>query len=374
MDTKDDFKLEMCPPENAHTTQQSPTSADSLPEHKVEEPAQEKSAQGADEAKKKSHAKKAPEAESVPDSTHSLLTVTLLQELVSLLRPKPFRKRHPILFWGGILLCLSLVWQLFSDEETSFGSDRIAVVRIEGAIMETEPTLEWIRELEKKDSVKGILLRIDSPGGGAAASQEIHGALLTLGKKKPIVASMGSSAASGGLMVAMAAPYIVANPSTITGSIGVRMDLPQIYKLMESIGVGQESLTSGKFKDAGSMMRALSPEDREYFQGIIDDLYGQFVAMVAEGRKKPVEEIEKIADGRVFTGREALHLGIVDALGGQDVALAELYQRTGVNPKTELYEDKDFEKMYGSMLKSMMQAVMQSVTQVQGHEPTFMFR
>ncbi len=311
---------------------------------------------------------------SAGQSADSLLTVTLLQELVGLLRPKPFRKRHPIIFWGSILLALLVLWQAFADEESSFSADRIAVVRIEGAIMETEPTLEWIRKLEKMNSVKGVLLRIDSPGGGAAASQEIHGALQALAQKKVLVASMGSSAASGGLMVAMAAPYVVANPSTITGSIGVRMDVPQVYKLMESIGVGQESLTSGKFKDAGSMMRAMTPEDRTYLQGVINDLYEQFVHMVAEGRKTTVEDIKKIADGRIFTGREAKELGLVDALGGQDVALAKLYELTGVDPKTDLYEDVNFEKMYGSVFENMWKQMVESVAQGQSQEAIFSFR
>ncbi len=281
------------------------------------------------------------------------ITVTLLQELVALLRPKPFRKRHPILFWGGILLVGFLAWGAIFDEEGSWGGERIAVVRVENAIMDAEPTLKWIAELEKMDHVKGILLRIDSPGGSAGASQEIHGALMHLAKKKPIVASMGSAAASGGLMVAMAAQYIVANPSTITGSIGVRMDIPQIYKLLDSFGVTQESITSGKYKDAGSMMRELSPEDREYLQGLVNDLKGQFIAMVAEGRKKPVEEIEKIADGRVFTGQEALSLGLVDALGGQFLALAHLQELTGVPVSTELLENEKFSDMYGPFMESM---------------------
>ncbi len=285
------------------------------------------------------------------------ITVTLLQELVSLLRPKPFRKRHPIIFWGGILLIITFVWQMVAGSIGPFSSDRIAVVRVEGPIMESKPTLEWIAKLEKMPHVKGILLRIDSPGGGAGTSQEIHGALQHLARTKPVVASMGGSAASGGLMVAMAAQYIVANPSTITGSIGVRMDIPQIYKLLDSFGVTQESITSGKFKDAGSMMRELSPEDRAYFQAVVNDLKGQFVSMIAEGRKKPVEEVEKLADGRVFTGQEALHLGLVDALGGQYVALARLQELTGVSAQAELVEDDNLEKMYKSIFQSMVEFV-----------------
>ncbi len=342
-----------------------------------EEAQEQKTQQGATslskDAGKDVHDKSGKKQKHSQHEDNDLITVTLLKELVSLLRPKPFRKRHPILFWGGICLLAFVLWNIFTSDEGLLSPQRIAVVRIEGAIMESAPTLEWIRKLERMEHVKGILLRIDSPGGGAAASQEIHGALLHLGKTKPIVASMGGSAASGGLMVAMAAPYIVANPSTITGSIGVRMDIPQIYKLLDSIGVSQESVTSGKFKDAGSMMRALSPEDRVYFQSVVDDLKGQFVAMVADGRKKPVKEIEKIADGRVFTGQEALHLGLVDALGGQYEALAQLQELTGISPDTELLEDDNLEKMYASFMESMLSLVRILSGTEQGHAQ-FMFR
>ena len=288
----------------------------------------------------------------IPNSND--ITVTLLQELVALLRPKPFYKRHPIIFFGGLILLIIAVYSCFADDSSTFSSDCIAVVRIDGTIMDTKPTLAWISELEKMDSVKGILLRIDSPGGGAAASQEIHSALKKLGQKKPIIASMGSTAASGGLMVAMAAEYIVANPSTITGSIGVRMDIPQIYKLLDFLGLGQETLTSGKFKDAASMMRALDPEERAYLQNIIEDLHEQFMHMVAEGRHKKMDEVKKIADGRIFTGREAYELGLVDALGGQDVALAKLYEKTGVSPATELHEKEDMRELYNELLEGLL--------------------
>ncbi len=271
-----------------------------------------------------------------------LLTDSMLQQFIQALRPRPFYKRHPILF-ACILIAFTLFVGscFFSEDVTLTDEDRVAVVRVEGLIMDTRPLLEWIESVKQDSSVKGVLLRIDSPGGGAAASQEIHSALVALAKRKPLVASMGSSAASGGLMVAMAADYIVANPSTVTGSIGVRMDILQLQDLMEGIGVGRETLKTGKFKDAGDALRPLSDEERAYLESVMQDMHEQFVLLVAEGRKMTPEQVHPLADGRVFTGRQALALGLVDTLGGQDIALAELYQQTSVLPTTPLYEKPD---------------------------------
>ncbi len=295
-------------------------------------------------------------SESVTKNTDNLLTVTLLQELVRLLQPKPFRKRHPIIFWGSLILLGLFLYGIFDADESPIASNnRIAVVRIEGSISKVEPLLKWIAKIEKTQSVKGVLLRIDSPGGGVGASQELYSALQELGKTKPVVASMGSTAASGGLMVAMAAHHIVAYPSTITGSIGVRMDIPQVYKLLESIGIGQETLTTGKFKDATSMMRALTPENRAYLQGVLENLYEQFVDRIVQSRKRPLEAVKKIAEGRIFTGREAKKLGLVDSLGGQNVALKELQKLTGVKEDTPLYEQpKDLEEFYEDLLQNIV--------------------
>ena len=155
---------------------------------------------------------------------------------------RPFRKRRPILFWGGVLLVLGLIGGLIvkaSDDGGPFtGGGRIALVSVNGPILSADPTLEWLRKVAQNPSVKGILVRVDSPGGGAAASQEIYDALKAVGQKMPVAVSMGSMAASGGLMVSMAGQRVFANPSTVTGSIGVRMDVPQLQGLMDKVGVG----------------------------------------------------------------------------------------------------------------------------------------
>lgn len=247
---------------------------------------------------------------------------------------RPFRKRRPILFWGGVLLVLGLLGGLIvkaSDDGGSFtGGGRIALVSVNGPILSAEPTLEWLRKVAQNPSVKGILVRVDSPGGGAAASQEIYDALKDVAQKMPVAVSMGSMAASGGLMVSMAGQRVFANPSTVTGSIGVRMDVPQLQGLMDKVGVGQETLVVGAYKDAASYMRPMTPEQRAYFQGVLNDMYSQFVDIVAQGRNMPREQVVKLANGKVYTGQEALKLGLVDEMGGREQAQRWLAQKTGV--------------------------------------------
>ena len=213
-------------------------------------------------------------------------------------------------------MLLLLAVAVASDEET-FGDDGIAVVSVSGPILDIGSQLDWIRKISDNPRIKGVLLRVDSPGGGAAASQELYTALKGLAATRPVAVSMGSTAASGGVMVAMAGTRIFANASTVTGSIGVRMDIPQLGPLLDKIGIGQETLTTAPYKDAGSPLKPLTPEQRAYFKAVLDDMHAQFVDIVATGRKMPRDKAAALADGRIFTGREALRLGLVDELGGQ---------------------------------------------------------
>ena len=261
-------------------------------------------------------------------------------EIWKTLLRRPFRKRHPMLFWGGVLLVLGLIGGLIvkaSDDGGPFtGGGRIALVSVNGPILSADPTLEWLRKVAQNPSVKGILVRVDSPGGGAAASQEIYDALKAVGQKMPVAVSMGSMAASGGLMVSMAGQRVFANHSTVTGSIGVRMDVPQLQGLMDKVGVGQETLVVGAYKDAASYMRPMTPEQRTYFQGVLNDMYGQFVDIVALGRNMPRDQVVKLANGKVYTGQEALRLGLVDEMGGREQAQRWLAQKTGVPVDSKL--------------------------------------
>ena len=274
----------------------------------------------------------------IPDSAWKTLGDRLTRQ--------PFRNRHPVVFWGGVLVvfCLAIsgLARLLGgdDESTGLTDDCLALVAIRGPIMETAPTLEWLAKIERTPRVKGVLVRVDSPGGGAAASQELHAALARVAQSRPVVVSMGSTAASGGLMVSMAGERIFANPSTVTGSIGVRMDIPQLQGLASKLGVGQETLTTARYKDAASVLHPLSDEGREYLNKVLADMHGQFVEIVATGRNMPQEQAAKLADGRIFTGREAKELGLVDELGGLAEAHQWLATKTGVPVATKLAKPK----------------------------------
>lgn len=256
------------------------------------------------------------------------------------IRKPPFRKRHPFLFWIvvciGICLLFSIANRYLLDEDDS--GERIALIKISGPIMDVSPTLAWIRKVENTENVKGALVRVDSPGGGAAASQEVYAALARLAKKVPVVVSMGATAASGGLMVSMAGERIYANPSTVTGSIGVRMDIPQLQGLMGKLGIGQETLVTAPFKDAASYTHPLSPEDRAYLQKTLMNMHDQFVDIIAKGRKMPREQVMQLANGKIYTGQEAKELGLIDELGGQDDAQIWLAQKCGVPFTRKLLE------------------------------------
>ena len=281
------------------------------------------------------------------------LPADLLEKLVAAITPRPFRKRHPLLFWGGLaLLFLALLGGLASWTQEE--GDAIAVVRVEGMIADTRPLLKWINTVHKKSRFKAVLVRIDSPGGGAAASQELYAALRKLGKSRPMAVSMGSTAASGGYMAAVAAPHVVANPSTVTGSIGVRMDIPQVQELLAKIGVGSETLTTGALKAAGSPIRPLTPAEREYFLGILRDMHQQFVDIVAEGRGLPREVVAKLADGRIMTGREAHTHKLVDALGGQEVAVTWLREQARLEADIPLVEAPRKGELVRDMLESWL--------------------
>lgn len=293
----------------------------------------------------------------------------LLQSLVK----KPFRKRHPLLFWLGMLMIvvglLGAGGAIFGDSDGLTSGDRFAVLRVEGIILNNKAALKWLDRLSRDSSVKGVLVRVDSPGGGAAASQELHDALVTLQKTKPVVAYMGTVAASGGLMVAVAAKTVVANPSAVTGSIGVKMDIPQVQGLMQKLGVGQETLTTGKYKDAGSPFKAMSEQERTYLQGVLQDMHSQFVNLVAQSRHISRDKVESIADGRIFTGREAVSLKLVDAVGGQDLALSLLQKAANVTGRLPLLEQPKESTLWKEVLETVLEVDIRS----KAASPAFMY-
>jgi len=271
------------------------------------------------------------------------------------------RKKHPILF---IFLSLSVI-SLFifiaayvitvglGNFPISVG-EKIAVVKIEGVILDSKDIIEELREHRENKSVKAIMLRIDSPGGAVAPSQEIYTEVLNIrdeGKKK-IVTSMGSVAASGGYYIASASDRIVANPGSVTGSIGVILELANVSGLMKKVGVESVVIKSGKFKDVGSLFRTMTPEERELLQGVIDDTYDQFVDAVAAGRGINKEDLLPIADGRVFTGRQAKKLGLVDDLGSMQDAIKITADIAGIKGEPDIIQKKKKFSILERLLKN----------------------
>lgn len=193
--------------------------------------------------------------------------------------------------------------------------DKIGVLEVEGAITDSRRLVEQIDDFRDQSNVKAVIVRVDSPGGGVGPSQEIYSELKQLAAEKPVIVSMGSVAASGGYYIAVASQRIFANPGTITGSIGVIMSFPNYQELMGKVGVQTEVVKSGRFKDTGSPTRPFTAADKELLQGMVDDVYQQFVEAVSEGRKLPLDRLKPFVDGRIFSGRQAKAAGLIDELG-----------------------------------------------------------
>ncbi|MRR07793.1 MAG: signal peptide peptidase SppA, partial [Deltaproteobacteria bacterium] len=233
-------------------------------------------------------------------------------------------------------LSIQIARLILGDGPTVGSGEGVGYVEVKGPILESEETIKQLDELRKKSNVKAVVLRIESPGGVIGPSQEIYEAVKKLAKTKKVVVSMGSVAASGGYHIAIPAAVIYANPGTITGSIGVLMKLSNVEGLLDKVGMKAFTLKSGKFKDAGSPVRALTDEDRALLQGVIDNLHGQFVKAVADSRKLPVEEVRRLADGRVYTGEQAMALKLIDRLGTLQDAVEEAGRLAGIKGEPTL--------------------------------------
>ncbi|ABQ26465.1 signal peptide peptidase SppA [Geotalea uraniireducens] len=218
-----------------------------------------------------------------------------------------------------------------TGEKTDFvGKEGIGLVEVKGIILDSQETVKQLFDFKKNENVKAVVLRIESPGGVVGPSQEIYDAVKKLALKKKVVVSMGSVAASGGYYIAAPATKIFANPGTITGSIGVLMKFSNIEGLMDKIGMKAFTIKTGKYKDVGSPVRTMSVEDKAMLQGVIDSTHGQFVKAVAEGRKLPLEQVKTLADGRIYSGEQALALKLVDNLGTMQDAIEEAGKLAGI--------------------------------------------
>lgn len=249
-------------------------------------------------------------------------------------------KRRSIWFIGIFLLLMALAIWSTSDSDLFASPNRIGVIEVRGLISDAQDTLKDIKKFRKDANVKVLLVRIDSPGGGIGPSQEIYRELRRTIEEKPVVASMGSVAASGGYYIASATNRIVANPGTITGSIGVISYFPNLQELFEKIGFETIIIKSGRYKDLGNPGREMTQQERELLQGTIDEAHGQFVQDIAKGRNLPEEKVREIADGRIIMGETARKLGLVDELGNLEDAINVAVQLGKIEGEPELIYPK----------------------------------
>ena len=290
--------------------------------------------------------------------------------------PKSWPRRHPILFWGGCILLLLFVfnWGRMSMENGPLAGSRIAVVNVEGVILDASATNAWIEKIHRDPSIKGVVLRVNSPGGAVGPSQEIYAAIKRLDETKPVIASMGALAASGGYYVSLGAREIYASPSSLTASIGVKMQLPNFGELMKTIGISETTLATGKLKDAGSSWRTMTPEEEAYLRSLIGDMYDEFIQTVARERELPLETVRGLADGRAMTGRQALEAKLVDKLGDRYEAVRRVMQLCQLpeSPPVKIVEGP--EKPV-SMLKELMSGILDlGVEQTRkAEQPVFMY-
>jgi protease IV len=272
-------------------------------------------------------------------------------------------RKHPVI-WGLILLIAmgAVLYGFFYRTGAKSGSvsaksfslnDKIGVVPVEGVIGDSLEINEYIDEFSKDDSITAVVVRIDSPGGGVAASQEIYDAIVALRKKKKVVVSMGSVAASGGLLIACAGDKIVANPGTITGSISAIMQFANVEELLKKVGVKASVVKSGQYKDIGSPVREMTPQEKAIIQELIDDIYNQFIDVIVRDRKMTREQVVAIGDGRVFSGRKAKEYGLVDQLGDMASAAKLASKLAGNNGNYDLvYPKKKHPSVFDFMFES----------------------
>jgi protease-4 len=269
------------------------------------------------------------------------------------------RIKYPFLALAGLSTALAVALLLFGPDRESgravapgFARDKVAVVELVGLMTSSHDAgdratsarrvLERLEKIADDDAVKAVVLRVDTPGGTVVAAQEIHGALLRLRERdgKKVVVSMGDVAASGGYYVSCAADRVFASPGTLTGSIGVIMQFPNYQGLLGKVGVGSTTIKSGEFKDIGSGSRDMTERDRKLLQGLVDDVFAQFVDAVAAGRGLAPAVVRPLADGRVYSGRQAKALGLVDELGDLDAAIKAAGKLAGIPGEPEVVREK----------------------------------
>ncbi len=248
------------------------------------------------------------------------------------------------LFFGGITFFVAKMIRPTSTDLFSSGQG-VGIIELKGVITSSEKTIANLNDFKKKDNIKAIVVRIDSPGGAVGASQEVFRELRRVNREKPVVASMGSVAASGGYYAAIGAEKIVASPGTLTGSMGVILKFANLEEIFKKIGYKTETIKSGEFKDMGSPSRSLTKAERDMLQRLLDNVHDQFIRDIAESRKLAEEDVRQVADGRIFSGEQALELGLIDELGNLTDAVrlaAELGGLDDPSPRLIYPAENDF--------------------------------
>ncbi len=253
----------------------------------------------------------------------------------------------------------------------AFG-DKIAIVDVKGVITQSSGVIEEIQQYLADEGVKAIILRVDSPGGGVGPSQEIYREIMRIKShsKRKVVTSMGSVAASGGYYIACASDLIVANPGTITGSIGVIMQFSNLEELLKKIGVKGVVIKSGEHKDIGSPFREMTPDERRIMQEVLDNVHQQFIQAVAEGRKLERSKVAQIADGRILTGEQAKNLGLVDELGNLQDTIDITAKMVGIVGKPNVLYPKKKISIWELLMRDMAAAIV-DVLNEKGYELSF---
>ena len=254
----------------------------------------------------------------------------------------------------AVMVLLAVGSTLLPDRWKS-PSGEIALVRIQGMLMDSQNIVRQLSNYRHNPNVRGIVLRIDSPGGAVAPAQEIYNEIMKLkADHKTVYVSMGTVAASGGYYIACAANYVLANPGTLTGSIAAVMAFSNFEELTDKIGIKPIIIKSGKYKDVGSPLRGMKPEERKLLQSVVDDVHQQFVQAVAKGRGLPVSEVNEIADGRIMTGQQALTLKLVDEMGGLEKTIELLAKKIGVEGRPKVIEEKEKTPFFDWLLQSSL--------------------
>ena len=242
------------------------------------------------------------------------------------------RLKRRLVFWRVFSVLVLLVAALAALRGAGFAphAAHITRVTVKGLITEDRKFADSVEALADDDQVKAVIVAIDSPGGSVSGGESLHGAISRVAAKKPVVATMGGLAASAGYMIAVPAERIFARDATLTGSIGVLLETGDVSSLLGKIGITANVVRSGPLKDEPSLVRPLSPAGRDVLQGLVNDMYDQFVQMVAAGRHMDADKVRSLGDGRAYTGRQALALGLVDAIGGEREAKAWLTASKGI--------------------------------------------